>query len=91
MSDDPANRGRTDVDDLDLDSAALEVVPTFGSTLVATANALSANSCPTTSTTEGDFTFICSGAADAKTVTITVSAVQGTALGTNATDTYTFQ
>ena len=26
MSDDPANRGRTDVDDLDLDSAALEVV-----------------------------------------------------------------
>jgi len=64
--------------------------PATGAALVTHANTLSANTCPTSSTTEGDFTWICAGASDAKTVTITVSAVQGTALSTAATGTFTF-
>lgn len=47
-------------------------------------------SCPATSTIEGDFTFSCTGSTTAKTVTISVTAVQGTALTTAQTRDYTF-
>jgi type II secretion system protein G len=52
--------------------------PTAGTALVTYANTLKANSCPNTTTTEGDFNFICTGAAN-QTVSIVVSAVQGVA------------
>lgn len=63
--------------------------PATGAALLTYVNGLTANACPTTSTTEGDFTFVCAGGAG-QTVTITVSAVQGTALATSVTDTYSF-
>jgi MSHA pilin protein MshA len=54
-----------------------------GTALVTLANTLKPNSCPTATTTEGDFNFNCTGAAT-NTVTIVVTAVQGVAT-TNAT------
>lgn len=64
--------------------------PANGAALVTYMDTISADSCPTTATTEGDFEFSCSGASGTtKTVTITVSKVQGTAV-TSVTGTYTY-
>ncbi|MDD5435835.1 MAG: prepilin-type N-terminal cleavage/methylation domain-containing protein [Nitrospira sp.] len=64
--------------------------PANGAALVTYTNTLSASSCPTSATTEGDFEFSCAGGAGTtKTVTITVSQVQGTAV-TGVSGTYTF-
>jgi MSHA pilin protein MshA len=66
-------------------------VPANGTALVSTANTLKPNACPTTSTTEGDFEFSCSGGAGTtKTVTISVTKVQGVTLSAPVTGTYNF-
>ena len=66
------------------------IQPTNGSALVTYTNTLIAASCPTSATTEGDFEFHCTGAGGTtKTVTITVSQVQGIAV-TGVSGTYTF-
>lgn len=64
--------------------------PANGAGLVTHTNTLTASSCPTTATTEGDFEFTCTGAGGTtKTVTITISQVQGTAV-TGVSGTYTY-
>lgn len=64
--------------------------PANGSALVTYTNSLTADSCPGTATTEGDFEFSCSGGTGTtKTVTITVSQVQGTGV-TGVSGTYTY-
>ena len=66
-------------------------VPANGAALVTTANTLKANSCPTTATTEGDFEFSCTGGAGTtKTVTVSVTKVQGVTLTPAVTGTYDF-
>jgi MSHA pilin protein MshA len=59
------------------------IKPATGALLVTAANTLKANSCPTTTITEGDFNFNCTGGAT-QIVTIVVSSVQGVATS-NAT------
>lgn len=66
-------------------------VPANGAALVTAANNLKANACPTTATTEGDFTFSCNGGTGTdKSVTISVTAVQGVTLSPAVTGTYNF-
>lgn len=65
--------------------------PPNGAALVTYTNTLITNSCPVSAVTEGDFEFSCTGGAGTtKTVTITVSQVQGTAV-TGVTGTYSYQ
>ncbi len=59
-----------------------------GAQLLTEAENLVADSCPTTEVDEGDFTFKC--AASGNTITITVTDVQGTALTSNNTGTFTY-
>jgi type II secretory pathway pseudopilin PulG len=61
-------------------------IPADGAALLTYANSIN-SSCPTASTTEGDFTFMCAAGADS-TVTITVTAVQGLTLTTAAVGSY---
>lgn len=66
-------------------------MPADGAALITYANNKTANSCPTTAATEGDFMFVCAGTAATNTATITVSVVQGTTLTTAVVGTYTFK
>ncbi|MBI5194620.1 MAG: prepilin-type N-terminal cleavage/methylation domain-containing protein [Nitrospirae bacterium] len=64
--------------------------PANGAALVTYMDTISADSCPTTATTEGDFKFNCTGGTGTtKTVTVAVSEVQGTAV-TGVSGTYTY-
>lgn len=54
--------------------------PATGAALLTYVSGKDANACPTTSVTEGDFTYQCAGTGNSK-VTITVTAVQGVAVG----------
>jgi MSHA pilin protein MshA len=63
--------------------------PQTAADLVAYANSITSNSCPTVATEEGDFNFMCSSAGDV--VTITVSSVQGVSLDPAATGSFTIQ
>ncbi|MBA3015519.1 MAG: type II secretion system GspH family protein [Proteobacteria bacterium] len=62
--------------------------PADAATLITYVNTVTANACPTTATTEGDFEFSCSSSGT--TVTITVSKVQTVAITANNTGTYAF-
>lgn len=65
--------------------------PANGADLLTYVATIDATACPTSSTTEGDFTFQCTGGTGTtQTVTITVSAVQNTTLTSSVTGTYTF-
>jgi MSHA pilin protein MshA len=66
-------------------------MPADGAALLTYANSKTTNACPTSSTTEGDFTFVCAGTAASNTATITVSHVQGTTLTASVVGTYTFK
>jgi MSHA pilin protein MshA len=61
-------------------------IPT-GANLLTYANAMT-TACPTASTTEGDFTFICADMGAASNIQITVTAVQGVTLTTAAVGSY---
>jgi MSHA pilin protein MshA len=61
-------------------------IPADGAALLTYANSIT-TACPTASTVEGDFTFICAAGANS-TVTITVTAVQGVTLTTAAVGSY---
>jgi len=64
--------------------------PVTAQILVDYINAINPNTCPAASTTEGDFTFQCSSAGTV--VTISITAVQGTALtGGTSIGTYAIQ
>ncbi len=63
--------------------------PGTAAILVAYANNITTNACPTAVVTEGDFNFACTTAGTV--VTITVNSVQGVALTPAATGNYTIQ
>lgn len=65
--------------------------PAGGSELISYANSTSANSCPTSATTEGDFEFVCAENGSVATrTTITVSKVQGVTLSPSVSGGYDF-
>ena len=63
--------------------------PVDGAALITYANAASANTCPASATTDGDFTFKCE-MGTGREVIITVNEVQGKALSTVATGNYRY-
>lgn len=63
--------------------------PADGGVLITEANTLKPNSCPTSETTEGDFTFKCA-AGSGQVVKISVTKVQGNALSPVQDGNFTF-